>query len=794
MQTETIETQRSGVVTFALMILLVGSGCAALIYEVVWFHLLSLVIGATAVSLAMLLGSFMGGMCLGSIGFARVVSARQHPLRVLACLELGIAGFGLAMPWVLPLASSVYWSIAGYGFVGIMLRGTFAAVCLLPPTILMGATLPAVARWVEVSRVGYSRLGLFYGANIIGAVLGSLLAGFYLLRMHDVLIATYAAAAINALVAFTAIMIARSVAYRPPDSEPGPRTTSAPTVVHAVIALSGLTALGAEVVWTRLLSLLFGPTIYTFSIILAVFLLGLGLGSGLGSFLSRKLRRADFALAACQILLLLAIPFGAYMMTEVIPFWFPGRFAYQSIWERMTLDLIRGGAAMLPATLLWGASFPLALAAAGLRERDPGRLVGGIYAANTLGAIVGVLLFSLAAIPLLGTQRSEQLLTLLAGAAGALCFAAALLVRVPQDALDDSKGQPVSRPALLDAMLLALVIAVSTPLAWSAIPAVPSGLFAYGRNIEKWDISLEYPYIKEGIDSVVVVSRPTPDWLYFHVSGKVVASTDPADTRIEQMLAHLPALAHPNPRSALIVGCGTGITAGSLLLYPEIERIVICEIESRVLEAAALHFGEVNNGVLEDPRVEVIADDARHFLATTDEHFDIITTDPIHPWVRGAAALYTKEFFELCQERLNPGGVLVQWVPLYETSLEAVKSALATFIEVFPMATLWNSNVSGGGYDLVVMGTMQSTDLRHEDIARRAAENPAVIESLAAVGIPHVESLLRTYSGNGPELRDWLKDAQINTDRNLRLQYLAGLSLDRYEESEIYWLLMQGRL
>ena len=260
------------------------------------------------------------------------------------------------------------------------------------------------------------------------------------------------------------------------------------------------------------------------------------------------------------------------------------------------------------------------------------------------------------------------------------------------------------------------------------------------------------------------------------------------------MLAHVPGLAHPDPRSALIVGCGAGITAGSLLLYPEIERIVVCEIESRVLEAAALHFGEVNNGVLEDPRVEVIADDARHFLATTDERFDIITTDPIHPWVRGAAALYTTEFFELCKERLNPGGVVVQWVPLYETSLEAVRSELATFIGVFPMATLWNSNLSGYGYDLVVMGTKEATDVGREDMARRAIENPAVIESLAAVGMPRVESLLRTYSGNGPELCEWLEGAQTNTDRNLRLQYLAGLSLDRYEESEIYWHIMRGRL
>ncbi len=274
-----------------------GSGVAALIYEVVWFQLLELVIGSTTVSLGMLLATFMGGMCLGSLMLPRLASAQRHPLRVYALIELGIGVLGILVLHLVPLVGGVYTAWSGYGLRGFVLRGAVAAACLVPPTLLMGATLPALSRQIEARRIditknGVSWLGFLYGANIAGAVLGCLLAGFYLLRKYDVYTATYAAMAINLSMAGLALALALLIP-RESDSDDRVRSAPAPTpgtsvaTIYVAISLSGLCALAAEATWTRMLGLLFGASVYALSIIVAVFLVGLGIGSGIGALLCR---------------------------------------------------------------------------------------------------------------------------------------------------------------------------------------------------------------------------------------------------------------------------------------------------------------------------------------------------------------------------------------------------------------------------------------------------------------------------------------------------------------------------
>ncbi|MCX6636664.1 MAG: fused MFS/spermidine synthase, partial [Acidobacteria bacterium] len=391
-----------------LLVLFAGSGCSALIYEIVWLQLLQLSLGSTAVSLAVLLGSFMGGMCLGSIALPRVVSPRRHPLRVYALMELGIGMLGIALLFGLPHADRLY-----------------AAVCLLPATLLMGASLPAVARWMETTPRGVSWLGFFYGGNIAGAVFGCLAAGFYLLRVHDMATATYTAAAINAAVAGISFGLAAVTPYRPPAGGPAQDcSTRAPGSwpVFVAIALSGLCALGAEVIWTRLLSLMLGATVYTFSIILAVFLAGLGIGSGAGAWLARGALRPRIALGGCQLLLTAAIAWAAYMLARSLPYW-SIQPPPSSPWFKFALDFLRCLCAVLPAACLWGASFPLALAAVARRGQDPGRLVGRVYAANTAGAIAGAVAFSLLLIPGIGTGQSQRLLIALSSVAALVALA-----------------------------------------------------------------------------------------------------------------------------------------------------------------------------------------------------------------------------------------------------------------------------------------------------------------------------------------------------------------------------------
>src|SRR5215467_7262673 len=205
-----------------LLVLFVGSGCAALIYEIVWFQLLELVIGSSAVSLGVLLGTFMGGMCLGSFLLPRFVSRSNHPLKVYACMELGIGAIGLVLLFGMPLIGGVYTSWAGTGIFSMVVRAIIATVCLLPPTLLMGATLPAISRWVETTPNGISWLGFFYGGNIAGAVIGSLLAGFYLLRVHDSTVATFVAVAINIAVALLSLLLSRDTQYAPADVDSAP--------------------------------------------------------------------------------------------------------------------------------------------------------------------------------------------------------------------------------------------------------------------------------------------------------------------------------------------------------------------------------------------------------------------------------------------------------------------------------------------------------------------------------------------------------------------------------------------
>lgn len=771
---------RHGRATPLLLILFAGSGAAALAYEVVWFHLLRLVVGSSAISLGFLLGSFMGGMCLGSILLPRWISARAHPLRVYALLELGIGGIGLAMPHVLPWLGERYQGLVGgntHGATGIAMRGAVAALALLPPTMLMGATLPAIARWLDTSRAGLARLGLFYGANIVGAVAGTLVAGFWLLRVYDTRITTWVAAGTNVAVAVIALLVAfvtpRGEERPAASTEPAPRGHA---VVYLAIAVSGFTALGAEVVWTRLLSLLLGATTYTFSLILAVFLIGLGIGSTWGSRLSARVVSPLRAFALCQVLLVPAVCWTAIAITQLLPSAEPTYVFQQHVYQNMVAyfawDFARCAFALLPGPVLWGASFPLALAAAGAGHRDPGRLVGGLYAANTIGAILGALVGSLWLVGRAGTQGTQQILIWASGGIGAVLLLAVLVT---------VRGVA----ARVVALGFTAVALVGTPGLVRLVPKVPEGMIAFGRSIADWDKLVDYLWVAEGVSASVAVSR-TPDALNFHVSGKIVASSGHIDMRLQRMLGHLPALIHGTPRSVLIVGCGAGVTAGTFVDHPSIRRIVVCEIEPKVIEGARSYLGVENRGVLDDPRTEVVIDDARHFLATTRESFDIITSDPIHPWVRGAAALYTLEYHELVKKHLAPGGFVTQWVPLYQADLASVKSQIGTFFQAFPHGTVWNSDPTDQGYDVVLLAQNGPTRIDVDAIQDSFDANYEVRQALAELDLGSSVKLLGTFAGRASELRPWLVDTQINDDVGLRLQYLAGLALDVYDDHVIY--------
>jgi spermidine synthase len=756
-----------------VLLLFAASGCAALIYEVVWYQMLQLAIGASAVSLGILLATFMGGLCLGSWCLPRLARVGTHPLKLYALIELGIGVCGLLVLWGLPLIDDVYFAGDQGGFAGMLMRGALCAICLLAPTFLMGASLPAISRFITATPRGVAWWGWLYAGNTLGAVTGCLLAGFYLLRFHDLAVANYVAVAINAAIALASFLLAKAA---PAISlTMGEDTASAseaeehgdPLPVILVIGLSGAAALGAEVVWTRQLGMLFDGTTYAFSLILAVFLIGLGLGSGLGALALRRLP-ARLVLGWCQILLAAAIAWAAWMISRVLPF-LPEPRSLDG-WEVALTNLLRSAAALLPATLLWGASFPLAMAAAKRGGDDPARPVALVYAANTFGGIVGALAASLVLIAWIGTRDTQRVMLVLVGLGG-LGLLLPTLTR---------KGAPAGAGIASATAAIAL-------LAW-ALPQQPGELVAFGKQIRALAPYARVLEVQEGRNSSLAITRVSDGSLQISVAGHVEATNEPFDMSLQRMIGHIPALLHPAPAKVLGIGFGAGVSAGSFVPYSSVKSITVVEMEPKVPPTSTKYFGPFDDNVKNDPRTRIVYDDGRHFIMTTREKFDIIASDPLDVWVKGTASIYSRDYFEKVKAHLNPGGYFTLYVPLYESDEETVRSEFATFFSVFPNGTVWANLNEGQGYDLVLMG--QADPLKIDiDAAERRLHSPQfapVLRSMREVGFPTATAMYATYLGDEASMHDWLKGAQINTDRNLRLMYLAGWGINAEMADALY--------
>jgi spermidine synthase len=480
----------------------------------------------------------------------------------------------------------------------------------------------------------------------------------------------------------------------------------------------------------------------------------------------------------CQMALCGAIAWASYQLALSLPFWPIDPSMATSPAFNFQLDLARALWVMLPAAILWGASFPLALASVAADGQDPGRLVGGVYAANTVGAIVGALGGSLILVTWLGSQHAQQALIIISGLS-------ALLVLEPLQ----GSTEPGQRRSAFAGTLPIVAAAVCAALLARNVPEIPKILVAYGRYAAtRATQTMDIVYMGEGWNASVAVSRLPGGVLNYHNAGKVQASSEPQDMRLQRMLGHLTTLIPKNPRRVLVIGCGAGVTAGAVSIDPRLEQLTIAEIEPLVPRVVSTYFAEHNFDVVRNPKTRIQIDDARHYLMTTDEKFDAITSDPLDPWVKGAAMLYTREFFEIVKAHLNPGGVVTLFVQLYESSTEAVKSEIATFMEAFPNGVVWGNTQDGRGYDLVLMGQLEPgpIDVDAMQALLSRPEMSPVAQSLGQIGLYSAVDLFSNYAGRGTELGSWMRDAAINRDRNLRLQYLAGLGLNLYQSDRIY--------
>lgn len=788
---------------FILLILMFFlSGAAALIYEIVWFEFLELIIGSQAISLAILLTVYMGGLFFGSLLWPAFMPLSFSPLRLYAFLEAGIGIMGLLIPLILPVIMRFYVASVGYGLPLFFLRGVLAAGILLWPTLLMGGTLPIISRLFQTSRFGFFSVGWLYGFNTAGGILGTLATSFYLLRLHDLAVANQVAVSLNFflfLLSFCLASFLRQFNLPPNQNENKKETnlihserphdfssSSFPLrLIYLGIALSGLTALGAEVVWTRLLSLSLGGTVYTFSLLLAAFLTGLALGSTVSSRLIRRgILPPELFFALTQLTLIPAIVWAATAINKIVPSLLPPSSAGPI--RVFIQDFFLCGLSLWPASFCWGASFPFALASAGQSKPEMGYLVGRIYAANTAGAISGAGLISLLLMPRWGSFGCQKLFIILSGITSFIILYFYLLksmgIKKGRSILakasayflaqDSKRKWRVLFPSLFIIYLAILFLAIKI------LPETPWSLIAYGRKaMEKKDMGKPL-MVEEGINSSVAVTS----WnglTVFHTGGRAEASNALADLRMERMLAHLPALLHPEPKKILVIGCGAGITAGTFLIYPEVQKVVICEIEPTVWQKVVPLFRLENYSLDQDPRVEIIIEDGRHFLLTSKEKYDIISSDPVHPWLKGSALLYTQEYFEMIKEKLNPNGLFSQWVPLYESDEATVKSMLATFGQVFPEGLIWSNDFMGLDYDFVLLGQKDKLEINLDFLLEKLRQETyhQVRESLKQIYFRSGLELLATYAGQIKDLGAWLAGVSINRDRNLRLQYLAGWGL-----------------
>jgi len=483
------------------------------------------------------------------------------------------------------------------------------------------------------------------------------------------------------------------------------------------------------------------------------------------------------ALAWCQLLLVLGIAWTAYMIADSLPYWPVNPMLTRSPWFIFQLDMVRALWAILPPTILWGASFPLALAAVAAPGEDPGRLVGGIYAANTLGAIVGAIAVSLVLIPWIGTQQTQRILLMFSAVSS-------LFILAPHVLKYRSWG---TWAALGISMIAAGLLARN-------LHAVPPQLIAYGRKMSTTTGS-EIIYTAEGRNSSVAIGKWSDGTYEIDVNGHVEATTILFDMKLQRMVGHLPALLHPDPKSVLGIGFGAGVSAGTFTRYPGIQHITVCEIEPIIPPISTRFFAKQNYSVMLEPRTRIVYDDARHYMLTTHDMYDIIASDPLDVFAKGTAAIYSKEYFESVKRHLNPGGMFTLYVPLYESDLRTVKSELATFFEVFPMGTIWANTREGQGYDMVFMGQEGPLKIDLDQVQQRLErpDHAPVAQSLREIGIPSPIDFLATYAGQGSDFAPWLKGSEINTDGNLRLQYLAGWGINSSLEDTIYREIMKYR-
>ena len=746
------------------------SGAAGLIYEVAWGKAFGLMFGHTAYAAAAVLAMFMGGLAAGGIWLGRWSERWARPIASYGWLEVGTAVTAAASLTGLAAVRWAYFAAYPYASehssVLLSVRLIGAAVLLFVPTFLMGGTLPVLVRGLtrDSAELGL-RLARLYWVNTAGAVFGTVAAGFLLLPTIGLQRTLEMAVALNLLAGAFALLLSRReqrVAPATAAKSAAPKRQDSRFLLSC-LALVGATAMAYEVGWTRLLATQLGSSTYAFTLMLATFLAGIALGSAAFERWIRRheARRTTFALTQtltgiASLICLAFFPRMPELMPAIL------RATQESFRASIAAQFAISALAMLPAAILFGFNFPVAtllIAGQGAGESGASAGVGRAYGWSTFGGIIGALVAGFWLLPLLGAFH------LIAAAVAANLVLAAVLFGTA------APRRMAASVANLGIVLVAGFVALS-PYFYD--PAVASFSTILNWNsmgpltVRESAHTADVLFFADGVNSTISVAR-WENMLSLRTNGKPDASN--RDIATQLLLGHLGALAHPAPRRVLVIGFGSGMTVSALARYPEIERVDCVEIEPAVLRAAPL-LTSLNRNVLEDPRVHVVFDDARNFLFTSRDRYDLIVSEPSNPWMAGVASLYTREFYAAVQRRLASGGIFVQWVQAYSLYPPDLRMILATFLSEFQGATLWHGEVS----DFLLMAPSPPA-AKMLDRVGSLWSNSSLREDFNQLGMEEPGGLFGLYLLGDRELRSFAAGAPINTDDLTLLEYHAPRSL-----------------
>lgn len=757
------------------------SGMGALVFQVVSFREFRAVFGSSTAATGAVLAVFMGGVGLGNVLLGRTADRTHEPLRLFGLLEIGIAVLAGLSPFLVGGAAGLYSATGGQSTLGLPLataiRLLIAMLVLLPPTILMGGTMPAIARVVTTSRdAGRHRLAIAYAANTLGALVGVLGSNFWLLELLGNRTTLWAACSVNLSTGIVAIWLSRgrTPATASSESEQAMQDTPgqlAPGVVFASALATGFVFFLMELVWFRMLGPLLGGTTFTFGIVLATALLGIGIGSAsfAVAFRQRLPEPRDFGVTCLLASLWLAFPLFlgdrlALLTADVRDTTSTGFLLLVCGWTVICAIVV------LPFSVVSGFQFPLLIALLGRGRERVGRHVGAAFAFNTLGAILG---------SLAGGFGLMMLLT--APGAWRLCAVVLLVVGWTVTLLGNRDGNRVGRPILPVALsLLVLVVTFSSgPTAvWrhSAIGAGREPRAEWTPNERRaWMNTKRRTVVWERDGVEVGVAIAAANSYSFVVSGKVDGNSL-GDFGTQVMCGMLGSLLHPEPENALVVGLGTGETAGWLAQIPTVQRVDVVELEP-ALDEMVERCAPLNHDVLANERVHRIYNDAREVLQTTDRQYDLIASEPSNPFRAGVASLYTTEFYEAARSRLADDGVLVQFVQGYEIDEEAVAVVLKTVCSVFPYVEIWESEPN----DMLLVCSVQPLDATAETIREVLASEPRATAVRQAWSVTDVEGVLAHRVAGPAFVRAYVErgDAVLNTDDRNVLEYSFARTVGR---------------